>query len=94
MLIALIEISAALLAVMTFASIRFWNLATVEQRTKLFFATTAFRLLLLALIFGGSAYILRSDIENIKIFTLIFALMYFLSLIFDTGYFYYTSNKK
>lgn len=94
MLSTLIIISIAIMTGATIASIRLWNMATIEQRTKLFFATTIIRLLLSVILFGISIYALHPDIEQIKIFTLIFAATYFLLLLFDTGYFYYTSNNK
>lgn len=94
MLSILIVIAIAILTGATFASIKLWNMATIEQRTKLFLVTTVFRLLLSVLIFGGSVFALRPDIEQIKVFTVAFAAIYFLLLVFDTGYFYYTSNKK
>lgn len=94
MLSTLIIISTAIMTGVTVGSIKLWNLATIEQRTKLFFATTIIRLLLSVIIFAVSIYALRSDIEQVKIFTVIFAPTYFLFLLFDTGYFYYSCNKK
>lgn len=94
MLSTMIILSVVIMVCATIASIYLWNMATLEQRTKLFFATTIFRLLLSAVIFGVGVYALRLDIEQVKVFTVIFAATYFLLLIFDTGYFYYTSNKK
>lgn len=63
------------------------------QLPKVFFAITTVRLIFSVAFFALALWLIHSDLEQVKIFTLFFLVVYILLLIFDTAYFYSSSQK-
>ena len=101
MLAILIIITLVLHAVLTLGSIKVWK--TVEKTNpaslaKVFFVSMAVRLIVSVAIFAISLMLMKDDVDAIKRFTILFVIIYFLLLAFDTIYFYCSlkmlNNKK
>ncbi|MCQ2128948.1 MAG: hypothetical protein MJZ08_05910 [Bacteroidaceae bacterium] len=101
MLAILIIITLVLHAVLTLGSIKVWK--TVEKTNpvslaKVFFVSMAVRLIVSVAIFAISLMLMKDDVDAIKLFTILFVIIYFLLLAFDTIYFYCSlkmlNNKK
>lgn len=101
MLTILIIITLVLHAVLTLGSIKVWK--TIEKTNptslaKVFFVSMAVRLVVSVVIFAVSLWLMKDDVDSIKMFTILFVIIYFLLLAFDTIYFYCSlktiNNKK
>jgi len=96
MLTVLIIITLLYQVVFTAGSIMVWRTVknnNPEQLPKVFFATTAIRLFTSVVVFALAMWLIHSDMEHVKIFTVFFLAVYMLLLVFDTAYFYCSSQK-
>lgn len=95
MLITLISITLLLHALLTAGSLLTWKKVLKDNPQllpKLFFTTSAIRLVASVALFAISLLLIRQDIEQVKIFTIVVIATYLLLLTFDTAYFYHSSK--
>lgn len=64
-----------------------------EQLPRVFFAITTVRIVFSVAIYAVVLWIIRTNVEMVKIFTLIYIVLYMLLLGFDTAYFYCSLQK-
>lgn len=96
MLYILIAITLVYQAVLTAGSVMVWKSVKKNnpaQLPKVFFAATAVRLFISVVVFAFSVWLIHEDLTEIKIFTVVFLLVYMLLLLFDTAYFYCSSQQ-
>lgn len=76
--------------IISFVSLLLWKSARETEGAnlfKIFIMTMVMRMLGGAIVFAGGVYVIREDIEAIKLFAIIFAAFYFIVLVADTVYF-------
>ncbi len=97
MLLTLLLITLLLHAVLTGGAIMVWRTikkSSPELMPKVFFATTLVRMIASLGVFAVSLYVINGDKDTMKLFTLIFLVVYMLLLIFDTAYYYCSSRER
>lgn len=96
MLTILIVLAAAYQVGITIGAVTVWKSVMKNnpvQLPKVFFAITTIRLVVSVAFFALALWLIHSDVGQVKIFTLFFLVVYMLLLIFDTAYFYCSSQK-
>jgi len=96
MLTVLIIITLLYQVIFTAGSVLVWKSVknnNPAQLPKVFFATTAIRLFTSVVVFALALWLIHTDIGQVKIFTAFFLVVYMLLLIFDTAYFYCSSQQ-
>lgn len=71
--------------------------STPEALPKIFFLSMGVRLFASVILFAVGVFLIKDDTDAIKLFAVIFIAAYLLMLLFDTAYFYCSSqllNKK
>ena len=95
MLVTLISITLLFHAVLTVGSLFTWKKVLKDNPQllpKLFFTTAAIRLVASVALFAISLLLIRQDIVQVKIFTVVVIATYLLLLTFDTAYFSHSSK--
>lgn len=96
----LIVLTIVLHIMLTAGTVLVWQTVkktSPEALVKVFFLSMGVRLLASVILFAVGAYLIKDDTEAIKLFAVIFIAAYLLMLLFDTAYFYCSSqllNKK
>lgn len=96
MLLILIILTTAYQTGITIGAVTTWKAAMKNnpaQLPKVFFAITTVRLVISVTFFALALWLIHSDLGQVKIFTLFFLVVYMLLLVFDTAYFYCSSQK-
>lgn len=82
---------------LTVGALTLWNTTkknSPQQLPKLFFVVSAARLLVSLIAFAAGLYLIHEDLTQVKIFTVVTLLLYMLLLVFDTAFFYFSSNTQ
>ena len=96
MLTLLIILTVAYQTVITAGSITVWKSVMKNnpaQLPKVFFAITIVRLVFSVAFFALALWLMHTDVGQVKLFTVFFLVVYMLLLVFDTAYFYCSSQK-
>lgn len=100
MMTVLIVLTIVLHCILTTGTVLVWMSAkksAPEMLPKIFFLSMGVRLFASIILFAVGVYLLRGDMEPMKLFTVVFIAAYLLMLLFDTAFFYWSSqqlNKK
>lgn len=82
-------------AFLTVGAVVLWNTTkknSPEQLPRLFFVVSGARLLISLIAYAAGLYLVHEDLTQVKIFTVVTLLLYMLLLVFDTAFFYFSSN--
>lgn len=96
MLIPLIIVTLLYQTILTVGSVLVWRSVmknNAAQLPKVFFAITTMRLVASVAFFALALWLIHTQVEEVKLFTIFFLVLYMLLLGFDTAYFYCSSQK-
>ena len=97
MLTVLIIATIVLQAVLTGGSLAIWNnvrKSAPQVLTKTFFVIMMIRLFASMVVFALAVYLMHDNASDVKLYAIVFIVLYIALLVFDTLYFLHTIKSK